>query len=87
MRMPMSETITVGLGECGYDIHVGGGLLARAGELLKPYISTGTPLFPWSLTAMFVLPQLLIALVGGWFNTRYRLTLRIERRPNEGLPD
>ena len=33
---PMSETITVGLGERAYDIHVGGGLLARAGELLKP---------------------------------------------------
>ena len=35
---------------------------------------------PWSLTAMFLLPQVLIALIGGWFNTRYRLTLRIERR-------
>ena len=34
----MSETITVGLGERAYDIHVGGGLLGRAGELLKPLI-------------------------------------------------
>jgi hypothetical protein len=51
-----------------------------AGDLLKPYISTATPLFPWSLIAMFLLPQLLIALVGGRFNTRYRLTLRIEPR-------
>ena len=32
----MSETIQVGLGDRAYDIHVGGGLLARAGELLKP---------------------------------------------------
>jgi hypothetical protein len=51
-----------------------------AGDFLKPYISTATPLFPWSLTAMFLLPQLSIALIGGWLNTRYRLTLRIERR-------
>jgi hypothetical protein len=57
-----------------------------AGDFLKSYISTGTPLFPWSITAIFLLPQLLIALVGGWFNTRYCLTLRIERRPSEGLP-
>ena len=32
----MSDIITVGLGERSYDIHVGPGLLARAGELLKP---------------------------------------------------
>jgi 3-dehydroquinate synthase len=32
----MSETITVGLGTRAYDIHVGGGVLARAGEFLKP---------------------------------------------------
>jgi 3-dehydroquinate synthase len=30
-----TRTLTVGLGERAYDIHVGGGLLARAGELLK----------------------------------------------------
>ncbi len=34
----MSETITVGLGARAYDIHVGGGLLAHAGELLKPHL-------------------------------------------------
>ncbi|HUE65921.1 MAG TPA: 3-dehydroquinate synthase [Rhizomicrobium sp.] len=33
----MSEAITVGLRERGYDIHVGGGMLTRAGELLKPF--------------------------------------------------
>jgi 3-dehydroquinate synthase len=32
----MSEVIRVGLGERGYDIHVGHGLLAQAGALLKP---------------------------------------------------
>jgi 3-dehydroquinate synthase len=32
----MSETISVALGERGYDIHVGPGLLARAGDLLAP---------------------------------------------------
>src|SRR3569833_3396538 len=37
MRDAMSsEIITVGLGDRAYDIHVGGGMLARAGELLKP---------------------------------------------------
>ena len=36
MRSAMSKTITVGLGTRAYDIHVGAGLLARAGELLKP---------------------------------------------------
>jgi 3-dehydroquinate synthase len=35
----MSETITVGLADRAYDIHVGGGMLARAGELLKPLVS------------------------------------------------
>jgi 3-dehydroquinate synthase len=34
-----SEKITVGLGERAYDIHVGVGLLARAGTLLKPLVS------------------------------------------------
>ena len=32
----MSEVIRVGLGERGYDIHVGHGILAEAGALLKP---------------------------------------------------
>jgi 3-dehydroquinate synthase len=33
----MSELVTVGLAERSYPIHVGPGLLARAGELLKPF--------------------------------------------------
>ncbi len=35
----MSELITVGLGTRAYDIHVGTGMLARAGALLKPLLS------------------------------------------------
>ncbi len=39
----MSECIAVGLGDRAYDIHVGAGLLAQAGELLKPFASGVTP--------------------------------------------
>src|ERR1700722_16124616 len=62
MRMPMSETITVGLGERGYDIHVGGGLLARAGELLKPIAKGVVPVVTDSHVAELYLPRLLDAL-------------------------
>ncbi len=37
----MSAVVTVGLGTRSYDIHVGAGLLARAGDLLKP-LARGT---------------------------------------------
>ena len=36
----MTETIHVNLGERSYDIHVGEGLLARAGELIAPFAPT-----------------------------------------------
>jgi 3-dehydroquinate synthase len=39
----MSETIAVGLGERSYQIHVGQGLAAKAGALLKPFASGVTP--------------------------------------------
>jgi 3-dehydroquinate synthase len=39
----MSETISVALGERGYDIHVGAGLLAKAGELLSPFARGTVP--------------------------------------------
>ena len=40
MSEPTSENkVTVGLGERAYDIHVGAGALARAGDLLKPLLS------------------------------------------------
>jgi 3-dehydroquinate synthase len=40
----MSETIRVGLGLRSYDIHVGSGSLARAGELLKPFAHGTVPI-------------------------------------------
>ena len=51
----MSETITVGLGERAYDIHVGGGMLERAGALLKPLAKGVVPIVTdshvaWKLT-------------------------------------
>jgi 3-dehydroquinate synthase len=39
----MSERITVGLGGRAYDIHVGAGLLPRAGEMLAPLTRGVTP--------------------------------------------
>ena len=55
----MSETITVGLGTRAYDIHVGGGMLARAGELLKPLTSRGVvPVVTDSHVAKLHLPAL-----------------------------
>jgi 3-dehydroquinate synthase len=33
-----TETLRVDLGERGYDIHIGSGLIARAGELIKPVL-------------------------------------------------
>ncbi len=39
----MSETISVGLGTRAYDIHVGAGMLARAGDLLKPFAKGVVP--------------------------------------------
>jgi 3-dehydroquinate synthase len=39
----MSEKISVGLGERSYDIHVGSGLLAQAGALLKPFARGPVP--------------------------------------------
>ncbi len=58
----MSETITVGLGERAYDIHVGGGLLARAGELLKPLAKGVVPVVTDSHVAKLHLPALTEAL-------------------------
>jgi 3-dehydroquinate synthase len=59
MRMPVSETITVGLDDRAYDIHVGGGLLARAGELLKPFAKGVVPVVTDSHVAELHLPRLL----------------------------
>jgi 3-dehydroquinate synthase len=58
----MSETITVGLNERAYDIHVGGGLLARAGALLKPLAKGVVPVVTDEHVAALHLPALLDAL-------------------------
>jgi 3-dehydroquinate synthase len=58
----MSEVITVGLGERAYDIHVGNGLLKRAGELLKPLAKGVVPVVTDSHVADIHLPPLLEAL-------------------------
>ena len=55
----MSEIITVGLGERAYDIHVGDGLLARAGELLKAVRRGVVPVVTDSHVAELHLPRLL----------------------------
>src|SRR3569833_1096340 len=71
MRKPMSETITVGLGDRAYDIHVGGGMLARAGELLKPSASKGVvPVVTDSHVAKLHLPALIDALAKAGIESR-----------------
>jgi 3-dehydroquinate synthase len=62
MRSGMSETITVGLGERAYDIHVGDGLLKQAGALLKPLAKGVVPVVTDSHVADIHLPSLLGAL-------------------------
>jgi len=65
MSEPTSDgKVTVGLGERAYDIHVGAGMLARAPELLKPFVSkTGSrgvvPVVTDSHVAELHLPRLL----------------------------
>jgi len=55
----MRETITVGLGERAYDIHVGAGLLKHAGELLSPLAKGVVPVVTDSHIADIHLPALL----------------------------
>jgi 3-dehydroquinate synthase len=55
----MSEIISVGLGERAYDIHVGAGLLPRAGELLKPLAKGTVPVVTDAHVANIHLPALL----------------------------
>ncbi|HKU64493.1 MAG TPA: 3-dehydroquinate synthase [Rhizomicrobium sp.] len=63
MSDPTSENkVTVGLDSRAYDIHVGAGLLARAGALLKPLISkngSAVPVVTDSHVAELHLPHLL----------------------------
>jgi len=55
----MSEIITVGLDQRAYDIHVGTGMLARAGSLLKPLSKGVVPVVTDSHVAELHLPALL----------------------------
>lgn len=55
----MSDIISVGLGQRGYDIHVGAGLLAQAGVLLKPLTKGVVPVVSDSHVAELHLPALL----------------------------
>jgi len=64
MREAMSEPVsqnkvTVGLGDRAYDIHVGEGMLRRAGELLKPYAKGLVPVVTDSHVADIHLSPLL----------------------------
>jgi 3-dehydroquinate synthase len=58
----MSETIRVGLGDRSYDIHVGEGLLARAGELLAPIARGVVPVVTDSHVAKLHLDPLIASL-------------------------
>ncbi len=62
MRSAMSERISVGLGDRAYDIHVGAGMLARAGELLKPLAKGVVPVVTDENVAALHLTPLLAAL-------------------------
>jgi hypothetical protein len=48
----------------------------KLADLLMQYIWTGRPLFSWALMALCLLPQVLVALLGGWLNARYRIVRR-----------
>ncbi len=58
----MSEKITVGLDERAYDIHVGSGLVRRAGELLAPFVKGIVPVVTDSHVADIHLSPLLAGL-------------------------
>jgi len=55
----MSEIVTVGLDQRAYDIHVGSGLLRRAGELLVPLAKGVVPVVTDSHVAEIHLTSLL----------------------------
>src|SRR3569833_25491 len=71
MRDAMSsEIITVGLGDRAYDIHVGGGMLARAGELLKPLAKGIVPVVTAEHVAKLHLDALLANLKSAGIDAR-----------------
>ena len=66
----MTQTITVGLGDRAYDIHVGAGLLARAGELLKPLAKGVVPVVTDEHVAALHLQPLLASLKAAGIEAR-----------------
>ena len=58
----MSETIPVALGDRAYDIHVGSGILARAGELVAPVAGGTVPVVTDENVAQLHLDSLLDSL-------------------------
>ena len=66
----MTKTITVGLGDRAYDIHVGAGLLARAGELLKPLAKGVVPVVTDEHVAVLHLQPLLASLKAAGIEAR-----------------
>ena len=70
MRRRMSETITVGLGERAYDIHVGAGALARTGDLLKSLAKGVVPVVTDEHVAKIHLQSLLNVLGKSGINAR-----------------
>ena len=66
----MTKTITVGLGERAYDIHVGAGLLARAGQLLKPLAKGVVPVVTDEHVAALHLQPLLASLTAAGIEAR-----------------
>jgi 3-dehydroquinate synthase len=65
----MSEIISVGLGQRSYDIHVGAGALARAGELLKPFARGRVPIVTDRHVAALYLEPLIASLHGAGIAT------------------
>lgn len=58
----MSQIIPVSLGERSYDIHVGPGLIATAGQMLKPYAKGTVPVVTDETVAAAHLPAFIASL-------------------------
>lgn len=71
MSEPSSDqVVSVGLGTRAYDIHVGAGMLARVGELLKPLARGPVPVVTDAHVAEIHLPRLLDLLNQAGINAR-----------------
>jgi 3-dehydroquinate synthase len=66
----MSEIVKVALGDRSYDIHVGGGLIARAGEMLKPLARGVTAVVTDDRVAKLHLEPLIASLRSAGINAR-----------------